>query len=75
MTNNCFAILRALQHWEYYIIQKEFVLHNDQQALEWLNSQRNIYRMHAKWIIDSQKFNFFFKHKTGQQNRVANSFK
>lgn len=36
-----YAIVRALKHWEYYLIQNEFILHSDHHSLQFLNSQKN----------------------------------
>lgn len=33
-----FVIFKALQYWEYYLIQKEFILHCDHQALKWIGA-------------------------------------
>lgn len=38
-----------------------------------MNSQQNINRMHAKWILFLQKFTFIFHHKAWKTNRVADT--
>lgn len=35
-----FAIIQAFHHWEHYLVQKEFILHSDHHALQFMNSQR-----------------------------------
>ena len=55
------------------MIQREFVLFTDHQALKFINSQNSINRMHAKWVSYIQKFSFSLKHKSGQQNKVTDA--
>ncbi|RDX94050.1 Retrovirus-related Pol polyprotein from transposon 17.6, partial [Mucuna pruriens] len=37
-----YALIRALQVWQHYLLPKEFVIHNDREALKHLRNQNNL---------------------------------
>ncbi|PKU63286.1 RNA-directed DNA polymerase [Dendrobium catenatum] len=68
-----YAVVRALKQWEHYLIHQDFVLSSDNRALQFINSQKTINRMHVRWVTFLQRFSFVLKHKAGAQNRVADA--
>ncbi|KAI0529675.1 hypothetical protein KFK09_002229 [Dendrobium nobile] len=68
-----YAVIRALKQWEPYLLHQEFILCSDHRSLQFINSQKHINRMHARWILFLQRFNFVLKHKSGAQNQVADA--
>lgn len=59
------VVIRALKHWEHYIIQRQFVLYSDFYTLKFINTQNNLNQMHAQWISFMKKFTMVLKHKSG----------
>ncbi|GJW54123.1 RNA-directed DNA polymerase [Tanacetum coccineum] len=53
-----YAIVRALDHWQHYLISKEFILHSDHEALKYIQGQHKLQPRHAKWVEYLQAFTF-----------------
>lgn len=64
-----YAIVRALKHWEHYLVQREFILNSDHEALKFIKSQQHLSQRHAKWVSFLQRFTFTIKYKVGIQNK------
>ncbi|GLT54897.1 hypothetical protein SLA2020_280560 [Shorea laevis] len=68
-----YAIVQSLKHWRHYLVQKEFILITDHEALKYINSQQKLSRRHAKWVAYLQEFTFSLRHQSGSLNRVADA--
>ncbi|GJW28421.1 RNA-directed DNA polymerase [Tanacetum coccineum] len=63
----------ALDHWQHYLISKEFILHSDHEALKYIQGQHKLQPRHAKWVEYLQAFTFTIKHKSGKLNKGADA--
>nr|GFA27662.1 transposon Ty3-I Gag-Pol polyprotein [Tanacetum cinerariifolium] len=68
-----YAILRALDHWQHYLISKEFILHSDHEALKYIQGKHKLHSRHAKWVEYLQAFTFTIKHRSGKLNKGADA--
>lgn len=68
-----YAIVQSLKHWRHYLVQREFILLIDHEALKYINGQHKLSRRHAKWVAYLQEFTFALRHQVGSLNRVADS--
>ena len=51
-----YAIVQALKKWRHYLMPKEFLLYNDNHALQFISSQPKLNQRHAKWVEFLQNF-------------------
>lgn len=68
-----YAIVQTLRTWRSYLIQREFILNSDHEALKYINNQGNLNRRHAKWVSFLQEYTFVLRHKSGSSNKVADA--
>ena len=68
-----YALIQTLKHWRPYLIHIEFILYIDHDSLKHLTSQSKLNARHACWMDYLQKFKFVIRHKSGAENKVANS--
>nr|KYP32262.1 Retrovirus-related Pol polyprotein from transposon 17.6 [Cajanus cajan] len=68
-----YALIRALQVWEHYLVTKEFVIHTDHESLKYLRGQGKLNKRHAKWVEYLEQFPYIIKYKKGKSNVVADA--
>ena len=57
----------------HYLVPKEFVLYNDNHALQFVTQQEKLNQKHAKWVEFMQNFTFVIKHIYGTANKVVDA--
>lgn len=65
-----YALEHCLEHWQYYLLAKQFVLWSDHDALKFINDQRKLREKHAKWVYFLQDYSFVLKDGSGVENIV-----
>jgi hypothetical protein len=55
------------------LVPKEFVLYNDNHALQFVTRQEKLNQNHAKWVEFMQNFTFVIKHISGTSNKVVDA--
>ncbi|XP_010527366.1 PREDICTED: uncharacterized protein LOC104804721 [Tarenaya hassleriana] len=68
-----YALVRALETWQHYLLAKEFVVHSDHETLKHLKGQTTLKRRHAKWLEFIETFPYIIKYKKGKENVVADA--
>ncbi|GKA14809.1 putative CCCH-type zinc finger family protein [Tanacetum coccineum] len=68
-----YAIVKALDQWQHYLISKEFILNSDHEALKYIQGQHKLRPRHAKWLEYLQAFDFTIKHNLGKLNQGADT--
>ncbi|XP_038972593.1 uncharacterized protein LOC120104828 [Phoenix dactylifera] len=66
-----YALVRALETWQYYLWPKEFFIHTDHESLKHLKGQEKLNKRHARWLEFIETFPYVFKYKQGKENIVA----
>ncbi|XP_010485073.1 PREDICTED: uncharacterized protein LOC104763395 [Camelina sativa] len=68
-----YALVRALETWQHYLLSKEFIIHTDHETLKHLKGQISLKRRHAKWLEFIETFPYVIKYKKGKENVVADA--
>jgi len=68
-----YALIRALEVWQHYLLLKEFVIHTDYESLKYLKGQSKLNHRHAKWVEFIELFSYVIKYMKGQVNVVVDT--
>ena len=58
-----YALVKALETWQHYLLSKEFVLHIDHESLKHLKGQGKLHKRHTRWVEFIQPFPYVIKYK------------
>ncbi|KAF7835915.1 uncharacterized protein G2W53_010774 [Senna tora] len=68
-----YALNRALDVWQHYLLPKEFVIHTDHESLKHLKGQGKLNERHATWVEFIEAFPYVICYKQGKENIVADT--
>ncbi|KAF7831873.1 Transposon Ty3-G Gag-Pol polyprotein [Senna tora] len=60
-----YALVRALDVWQHYLLPKEFVIHTDHESLKHLKGQGKLNKRHATWVEFIEAFPYVICYKQG----------
>ncbi|RDX61868.1 Retrovirus-related Pol polyprotein from transposon 17.6, partial [Mucuna pruriens] len=61
-----YALVKALQVWQHYLLYKEFVIHSDHEYLKHLKDQNKLNKRQVKWVEFLKQSLYVIKHKQGK---------
>lgn len=68
-----YALVRALEIWQHYLWQKEFVIYTDHESLKHLRGQGKLNKRHARWMEFIKTFPYVIRYKQGKENVMADT--
>nr|KYP59382.1 Retrovirus-related Pol polyprotein from transposon 17.6 [Cajanus cajan] len=68
-----YALIRALQVWEHYLVTKEFIIHTDHESFKYIRGQGKLNKRHAKWVEYLKQFPYIIKYKKRKNDVVADA--
>ena len=45
-----YALVRALQNWQHYLLPKQFLIHSEHESLKHLKGRGKLSKRHARWV-------------------------
>ena len=67
----CLGIIRALKHFEVYLLGRHFTVMTDHRALRYLHTMKNANGRLTRWALAVQPFSFDIVHRSGSHNGNA----
>ena len=68
-----YALVRALETWQHYLLPKEFVIHTDHESLKHLKGQNKLNKRHARWSEFLESIPYVIRYKQGKENIMADA--
>jgi hypothetical protein len=68
-----YALIRALEVCQHYLLPKEFVVHIDHESFKYIKGQSKLNQRHVKWVEFMESFPYVIKYKKGQVNVLSNA--
>ena len=68
-----YALVRALETWQHYLLPREFIIYTDHESLKFLKGQQKLNKRHGQWMEFLEPFPYVIKYKQGKENVVADA--
>jgi len=68
-----YALVRALQNWQHFLLPKQFAIHSDHESLKHFKGQGKLSKRHARWVEFLEQFQYVIRYKKGKSNVVADA--
>lgn len=68
-----YALVRALETWQHYLLPREFVVYTDHESIKYLKGQQKLNKRHARWMEFVEPFPYVIRYKQGKENVVADA--
>ena len=62
------AVVHCIEHYKHYLLDKEFLVRTDHQALKWLFSLKEPKNRVARWIETLSAFNLSIEYRPGNRH-------